>query len=226
MSSPCNDCVAPTPHGEDQMPHRLLRDVVPGCLEGVRQLLDVLHWSRKMPNVMIQGIPQMFEGVQIRGHGWPWDQTIDISSLQEDISDSGSMCWGIVLHEDQGSVLLKERNQMGPQHLINVTDSSSVASDEHKRCVDISCNARPHHHTPSSLTCCFMDTSCMISFTTAAVNPHASIMVIQNKPGLVRKQNLSPLVACPPCVVLSPVQPRLNMSWLQSDSLSVQQDKP
>ena len=63
VSSRCNDCVAPTPHGEDVVPHRLLGDVLPGCLEGVRQLLDVLHWSRKTSNVTIKGIPQMFDGV-------------------------------------------------------------------------------------------------------------------------------------------------------------------
>ena len=106
------------------MSHRLLGDVVPGCLEGVRQLLHILHWSRTMSNVTIRGIPQMFYGVQVRGHGWPWDKAIDVGSLQGDISGSGSMCWGVVLHEDQGPVLLKEMNQMGSQQLINVTDSS------------------------------------------------------------------------------------------------------
>lgn len=93
-------------------------------------------------------VPYMFNRVEVRADCRPGSQDIKTILVQKVLGKDSTMCGCIILLECGVAIAGKAREQVGPEHLGNVSPCSQVAIDEDEWSAASACDRSLRHHTP------------------------------------------------------------------------------
>ena len=160
---------------------------------------DFRRWNRATSNTLIQIIPNVFNGIQIRAFGRLVINKCNVMCPEEIHSVSSCKACGItILKKSDIGIILKQWDNVPRKYIISVALGIQISFDNNEISSKAMCDADPEEdRTPTPKTISFKYTTFGITFISLTVYSNPAISLMNGKPRLVREKNAIPLLSKP-----------------------------